>query len=52
MRKILEQRENIYHHLGIYAVIKKTHLKSLFFFTQTPNEIKNKLEQLEHWITI
>ena len=45
MRKILEQRENIYHHLGIYCYQKK-HLKSFVSFNQTPNEIKNKLEQL------
>ena len=45
MRKILEQRENIYHHLGIYCYQKET-LQKFVSFTQTPSEIKNKLEQL------
>ena len=45
MRKILEQRENIYHHLGIYCYQKET-LEKFVSFNQTPNEIKNKLEQL------
>ena len=45
MRKILKQRENIYHHLGIYCYQKDT-LEKFVSFTQTPNEIKNKLEQL------
>ena len=45
MRKILEQRENIYHHLGIYAY-KPNVLKKLINYEQTVNEIKNRLEQL------
>tara|TARA_B100000131_G_scaffold193974_1_gene186448 strand:- start:158 stop:892 length:735 start_codon:yes stop_codon:yes gene_type:complete len=45
MRKILEQKENIYHHLGIYCYQKET-LEKFVSFNQTPNEIKNKLEQL------
>ena len=45
MRKILERKENIYHHLGIYCYQKET-LEKFVSFAQTPNEIKNKLEQL------
>ena len=45
MRKISNQSENIYHHLGIYCFQKKT-LKNFISFNQSSNEIKNKLEQL------
>ena len=44
-RKISEQRENIYHHLGIYCYKKET-LKNFVSLEQSPNEIKNNLEQL------
>ena len=45
MREIIEKSENIYHHLGIYCYQKET-LEKFVSFNQTPNEIKNKLEQL------
>ena len=45
MRNITEKKENIYHHLGIYSYEKDT-LKRFVSFTQSTNEIKNKLEQL------
>ena len=45
MRKLLKQSENIYHHLGIYCYQKEI-LKKFVSFNQSPNEIKNKLEQL------
>ena len=44
-RKISEQSENIYHHLGIYCYQKNT-LKNFVSLNQSPNELKNKLEQL------
>ena len=44
-RKIIEQSENIYHHLGIYCYKKDT-LKEFVSFNQSSNEIKNKLEQM------
>ena len=45
MRKIFVQSHNIYHHLGIYCYQKEI-LKKFVSFNQSPNEIKNKLEQL------
>ena len=45
VRKIFENGENIYHHLGIYCYKKET-LKSFVSFNQSSNELKNKLEQL------
>ena len=44
-RKSLEQDKNIYHHLGIYCYKKKT-LEDFVAYNQSPNEIKNRLEQL------
>ena len=44
-RKNLEQSKNIYHHLGIYCYKKET-LKDFVSYNQSPNEIKNRLEQL------
>ncbi len=45
MRKISEQNQNIYHHLGIYCYQKDT-LKEFVSCNQSLNEVKNKLEQL------
>ena len=45
MRNILQEKENIYHHLGIYSYNKDT-LKKFVSLKQSTNEIKNKLEQL------
>ena len=45
MRKSSEQVKNIYHHLGIYCYKKET-LKDFISYNQSPNEIKNRLEQL------
>ena len=45
MRKLTIQRDNVYHHLGIYCYKFKT-LKNFVSLNQSPNEIKNKLEQL------
>ncbi len=45
MRKISNQNENIYHHLGIYCYQKET-LKNFVSYNQSSNEVKNKLEQL------
>lgn len=45
MRKIFNQGENIYHHLGIYCYQKET-LQNFVSFNQSSNELKNKLEQL------
>ena len=45
MRKSSEQVKNIYHHLGIYCYKKET-LKDFVSYNQSPNEIKNRLEQL------
>ncbi len=45
MRKIIEQNENTYHHLGIYCYQKEI-LKKFVSFNQSSNELKNKLEQL------
>ena len=45
VRKVSEQNENIYHHLGIYCY-RKDILKSYVSYKQSSNEIENKLEQL------
>ena len=45
MRKVLEKSKNTYHHLGIYCYQLET-LKKFVSLKQSPNEIKNKLEQL------
>ena len=44
-RKIVNQRDNIYHHLGIYCYELDV-LKKFVSFKQTENEIRYKLEQL------
>ena len=40
-----EQKDNIYHHIGIYCYSKDT-LKKFVKLKQSKNEIKNRLEQL------
>ena len=45
MRNITEEKENIYHHLGIYSYNKDT-LEKFVSLNQSTNEIKNRLEQL------
>ncbi len=45
IRKTSNISENIYHHLGIYCYQIET-LKNFVSYNQSPNEIKNKLEQL------
>ncbi len=45
VRNISQEKENIYHHLGIYCYTKDT-LKKFVSYNQSANEIKNKLEQL------
>ena len=45
MRKIQIKIKNIYQHLGIYCYKLET-LKKFISYKQSPNEIKNKLEQL------
>ena len=45
MRDINEEKENIYHHLGIYSYNKDT-LEKFVSLNQSASEIKNKLEQL------
>ena len=45
MREISEEKENIYHHLGIYSYNKDT-LEKFVSLNQSTGEIKNKLEQL------
>ena len=45
MRKMNNTTKNVYHHLGIYCYQLKT-LKKFVSLSQSPNEIKNKLEQL------
>ena len=42
-RKSLEQGKNIYHHLGIYCYKKET-LKDFVSYSQSTNEVKNRLE--------
>tara|TARA_B100000900_G_scaffold409071_1_gene424348 strand:- start:519 stop:1253 length:735 start_codon:yes stop_codon:yes gene_type:complete len=44
-REVLKQNKNIYHHLGIYCY-QKDILKKFVSYSQSSNEIKNKLEQL------
>ncbi len=44
-RNVNKQKENVYHHLGIYCYQVET-LKKFISCDQSPNEIKNKLEQL------
>ena len=44
-RKILDKSEKIYHHLGIYCYQTET-LKNFVSYSQSSNEIKDKLEQL------
>ena len=44
-REIINDIENVYHHLGVYCYQLKT-LKRFILFDQSPNEIKSKLEQL------
>ena len=44
-RKILDQKKNIYHHLGIYCFEKEI-FKRFISFKQSPSELKNNLEQL------
>ena len=43
--RITENKENIFHHLGIYSYEVET-LKKFISFDQSKNEIKNSLEQL------
>ena len=45
IRKISEESKNTYHHLGIYCYQKNT-LENFVSLNQSPNELKNKLEQL------
>ena len=45
MRNITEEKEKIYHHLGIYSYNKDT-LEKFVSLNQSANEMKNKLEQL------
>ena len=45
IRRASNQKEFIYHHLGIYCYQKET-LKSFISYNQSSGEIKNKLEQL------
>ena len=44
-RDVFDQKENIYHHLGIYCYQKET-LKKFVAYDQSSNEVKNNLEQL------
>ena len=44
-REFIKDTKNVYHHLGVYCYQYKT-LKKFISFNQSPNEIKNKLEQL------
>jgi len=44
-RDVFDQKENIYHHLGIYCYQKET-LKKFVAYDQSSNEIKNNLEQM------
>ena len=45
VRNISQEKENIYHHLGIYLYNKDT-LEKFVSLNQSASEIKNKLEQL------
>ena len=44
-RSTSAKNDNIYHHLGIYCYRLKV-LKKFVTYNQSPNEVKNKLEQL------
>ena len=44
-RKSSDIGDNVYHHLGIYCYKQET-LKNFVSLKQSPNEIKNRLEQL------
>ncbi len=44
-RKILDQNQNIYHHLGVYCYQLET-LKKFVSYSQSDNEIRNSLEQM------
>ena len=41
----MSQKKNVYHHLGIYCYQTDV-LKNFVSYSQSSNEIKNKLEQL------
>ena len=45
MRITHQEKENIYHHIGIYCYTKDT-LEKFVSYNQSVNEIKNRLEQL------
>ena len=45
MRNIINQKKNIYHHIGIYCYELQT-LREFVSFKQSKNELKNRLEQL------
>ena len=45
IRQLINITKNIYHHLGIYCYQRET-LENFVSLNQSPNEIKNKLEQL------
>jgi 3-deoxy-manno-octulosonate cytidylyltransferase (CMP-KDO synthetase) len=45
MRKLDNENSQTYHHLGIYCYNVEI-LKKFISFKQSPNEIKNRLEQL------
>ena len=45
LRKNLKERENIYHHLGIYCYKLET-LEKFVSLNQSSNEIKDRLEQM------
>ena len=45
IRRVSNQKEHIYHHLGIYCYQKET-LRNFVSYNQSSSEIKNKLEQL------
>ena len=45
MRKISDQNQNIYHHLGIYCYKLET-LQKFVSYNQSSNEIKDRLEQM------
>jgi 3-deoxy-manno-octulosonate cytidylyltransferase (CMP-KDO synthetase) len=45
LRKNLKEKENIYHHLGIYCYKLET-LEKFVSLNQSSNEIKDRLEQM------
>ena len=45
MRIVGQEKENVYHHIGVYCYEALT-LKRFISFKQSKNELKNKLEQL------